>query len=475
MLRNRILFALITNFLLKSIYACTGEDCAVPRKTRGIHFIASIRNLFYNIKNYLFNKPEVTQEKSELAMIYNELLRKQKVVEDMERDLRLGKHINNEPRTIFEDRYQKSAEQLIATHGYLSESHTVLTEDGYMLTIQRVVGDFQQINDRVVILHHGLLGSSEDWLLLGTYWSLPYILVENGFDVWLLNARGNRYSRTHKSKHVDMPDFWDFSWHEMGVYDLPAAIKYIRELTRSSELNFIGHSMGATALLVLLSTRPQYNIVLKSGILLAPLAFMYHAMGPIRMFANFYKNNGYHSLAFLGQREFMRDMVFPQQIIEKYCKNQSRSCLNPLLLLGNGGSGAWRPRVLQDVMTHYPAGGSMKTILHYVQLVCSGYFHKFNYQNKGNRRKYGNDTPALYNLRGITLPLALFTSSSDWLSTVSDIQTLLSLLQDVTIHHVVKADNFGHFDFLWSPDAPELIYNFILPLLHDRFPRRNKV
>jgi len=35
-----------------------------------------------------------------------------------------------------------------------------------------------------------------------------------------------------------------FSWHEMGVYDLPANFDYILGTTGAEDLYYVGHSMG---------------------------------------------------------------------------------------------------------------------------------------------------------------------------------------------------------------------------------------
>ena len=51
--------------------------------------------------------------------------------------------------------------------------------------------------------------------------SLGFILADNGYDVWINNSRGNRYSRSHVflDPDVDKHKFWDYSFEDMGRYD----------------------------------------------------------------------------------------------------------------------------------------------------------------------------------------------------------------------------------------------------------------
>jgi len=50
--------------------------------------------------------------------------------------------------------------------------------------------------------------------------------------VWLANLRGVApYGRQHIDLTDVMADFWRFSFHEHGAYDLPAIIDHMAEVT----------------------------------------------------------------------------------------------------------------------------------------------------------------------------------------------------------------------------------------------------
>lgn len=82
----------------------------------------------------------------------------------------------------------------------------------------------------VVILQHGLMDSCASWILNGAN-SLAFILADLGYDVWMNNTRGNRYSRHHiymePDNDMDKASFWDYSFEEMAKYDQPALFKFV--------------------------------------------------------------------------------------------------------------------------------------------------------------------------------------------------------------------------------------------------------
>ena len=88
--------------------------------------------------------------------------------------------------------------ELASIHGYTHEEHVVLTKDGYLLGLHRLPSKKGQhrsnpgrsTGNPVVYLHHGLLMNSEVWLCLtDAPRALPFVLVEQGYDVWFGNNR----------------------------------------------------------------------------------------------------------------------------------------------------------------------------------------------------------------------------------------------------------------------------------------------
>lgn len=89
------------------------------------------------------------------------------------------------------------------------------------------------------------------------------------------NDRGNEYSRNHTMLNPDNDSqFWNYTWHEIGVYDLSASMDYILKHTNKIQLFYVGSSQGCTTMYVLLSVMPEYNDKIAVYVHLAPVAYM---------------------------------------------------------------------------------------------------------------------------------------------------------------------------------------------------------
>lgn len=172
---------------------------------------------------------------------------------------------------------------MLRKYGYWAENHRVVTPDGYILNVHRCLGgpvSPPRANKPVAFLMHGMLSSSADYVIMGPQVSLVYMLSDLGYDVWMGNSRGNRYANTHVSLNNETKEYWDFSWHEIGTIDVPAMIDYALAHTGQAKLHYVGHSMGTTAYLVMISERPTYGSKILSSQLLAPAAYMHNVKSP---------------------------------------------------------------------------------------------------------------------------------------------------------------------------------------------------
>lgn len=176
-----------------------------------------------------------------------------------------------------------NAIERIINDGYPVEVHHIRTEDGYILEVHRIPKKHSPRS--VVLILHGFIASSENFLCNGANISLGYQISDAGFDVWLGNFRGNTYSRNHMFLSPDSIEFWNYSFHEHGIYDIPAMIDYILSNTSMEYLHYIGHSMGTTAFLILNSEKPQYNQKIRSANLLAPIGYISNSISPLIKFA----------------------------------------------------------------------------------------------------------------------------------------------------------------------------------------------
>lgn len=80
----------------------------------------------------------------------------------------------------------------------------------------------------VVFLQHGLADSCDSWIINFKEKAPAYVAAEAGYDIWLGNNRGNKYSQQHvKWDSTEDHEYWVYSFAELGKYDLPAFIKHV--------------------------------------------------------------------------------------------------------------------------------------------------------------------------------------------------------------------------------------------------------
>ncbi|KAJ9591512.1 hypothetical protein L9F63_001949, partial [Diploptera punctata] len=254
---------------------------------------------------------------------------------------------------------------------------------------------FEMSGKPAVFLQHGVLASSLDWVLTGPSKALGYKLSDAGYDVWMGNLRGTIYSAKHKKYNVSQPEF--------GT-----------TVTGHHNLYFLGHSMGATIAVVMLSEKPQYNDKLKITILLAPVIRMKYTTSIFRHSAPLWKSLQ-KMISFSGLRGFPPNPETIQSRLEPVCEELffgRRFCANVLHVLA-GYSRLLNHTLLPVLFGHYPTQTSTRTLSHFLQGMNSGIFRKFDYGPEENMALYNSSEPPQYDLEKIVSPVAIFCGDSD--------------------------------------------------------------
>uniref|UniRef100_A0A2A4IVE2 Lipase n=1 Tax=Heliothis virescens TaxID=7102 RepID=A0A2A4IVE2_HELVI len=355
---------------------------------------------------------------------------------------------------------------LIRKYGYPCEIHRVYTEDKYILEMHRIPG--KSPNAPVVLLQHGLLSSSAEWVLMTPGRGLAYILADAGYDVWMGNARGNTYSRNHASVKPTSSSFWNFSWHEIGYYDLPAMIDYVIRETGVPRIQYIGFSQGTTVFWVLMSTRPEYNDKVIAMQALAPVAYVGNIRSPLIKAIAPFTNSLEIVFKLLGTNEILPNGKINELAGQSLCLEEAITqplCTNLLFLICGFNSEQLNATMLPVVMGHTPAGASTRQFIHFGQLYKSGKFVQFDHGWLTNKRKYGTYKPPAYDLQNIKTPVFLHYADNDWLSTPKDVKKLAQEIPTAIGLFRVPLSKFNHLDFVFAINATELIYDRLLNIM----------
>ncbi|XP_075149495.1 lipase 3-like [Haematobia irritans] len=376
----------------------------------------------------------------------------------------------------------KKTDDRIHNAGYSSESYEIFTKDGYGLKIFRITGLLAQ-NDKatnssdvntkpVVLLMHGLTSSSDCWVIAGLKNSLAFELVDQGYDVWLGNNRGNNYGKNHLNISSNDREFWRFTFHEIGTIDLPTMIDFILEKTQKEQLHYIGHSQGTTSAMALLSTLPEYNKKMKSICFLAPVAFLDNV--------NSYLVRALSGLlgiytplhAFLGDTVVYGQRFIRQLLGFERCRGHDANpkiCSFLIYRLYGGYSAYLDEVMLPDLFDSHPSTASLHQALHYMQIRHTGKFLHYNLGSSENQRRYNQSKPPEYNLTNINprFPIQLFYSDYDNLASKKDAEKIADILGNRSSSHFIDIEYFAHIDFILGSQKENTVNRPIIEIIKE--------
>ncbi|CEP18704.1 hypothetical protein [Parasitella parasitica] len=402
--------------------------------------------------------------------------------------------------------FASTFEEMISYWGYGYEEHFVRTRDQYLLCLHRINQDKRATQEQmrknaasdrihengatitnqinkfkkntktayqrkpVVLLYHGLTLTSEVWISnIEEKRNLALYLTDQGYDVWMGNARGNKYSQSHLTKNPKNDDFWEFSINEFAMFDMPDTIDYILQKTGAPDLTYIGFSQGTAQAFGGLSINPELNEKVNLFIAMAPAASPKGFSHPL--LDGFVKAAPSIIYFLLGRKIFLKSVVFWQRIISPpifvklidgavhflfgwHCKNMSED---------------------QKLVSyqHLFSMTSVKSIVHWFQIIGSGRFQMYDETPSllpwSTVNTVIDHLPPKFPTKQITTPIAIFYGSAD---TLVDFDTLKNNLPPLP--YIKSIHGWEHMDFLWGRGLEHKVYPDILKLLeHFNYPLTN--
>ncbi|XP_032674155.1 lipase 3-like [Odontomachus brunneus] len=368
---------------------------------------------------------------------------------------------------------------MVEQYGYPAEEHNVTTEDGYNLKIHRIPESPLSRNKRkkknVVFIQHGILSSSDSWVVFGPDKDLPFLLADEGYDVWLGNVRGNSYGRSHINMTVYDHQFWEFSFHESAMLDLPVIFDYILNHTGQENMHYVGYSMGTSMLFVLLSMKPEYNAKIKLATCLAPVAFWKEVSPTFRQISDTLPVVKEH-LARHNIYDIFSQSVGSITLSSTLCHDKAITqslCVAIYFFIVGADPPQLNVTALPYLLSHFPAGTSVQTLYHYYQNMYVDNFQTYDYGPVGNYEHYKQKTPISYDLKKVIAPIVLFYSINDKIVRKTNVLELMKHLPNVILTEEVPYELFNHADYLWGIDTKTLIYDRMIEIIQ-RFDANNK-
>lgn len=376
----------------------------------------------------------------------------------------------------------RTCQDVITELGYPYEAIHVITDDGYILLLERIP---RRDSRKAVYLQHGVLDSSMGWVCNGVVGSPAFAAFDQGYDVFLGNFRG-LVSREHVDRNISSRQYWRYSINEHGTKDIPAMIEKIHEV-KTSELKLrypefdeensdeqpynlcaICHSLGGAGILMYVITRriEQKPHRFSRLILLSPAGFhddsnlaftliehIFLALAPIIVKI---------VPAFYIPTRFFR-MLLNKLARDFHNYPAVGGLVQTLMSYVVGGDSSNWVGVLG--LPHYNMndmpGVSFYVALHMAQMKRTGKFRMFDYGNPdANLQVYGSPEPVdlgeYFDL--IDIPVDLVAGRKDKVIRPSMVRKYYNLMEAAGVEVSYNEYEYAHLDFTFSHREELLAY-----------------
>ncbi|CAM9367016.1 unnamed protein product [Ascophyllum nodosum] len=368
---------------------------------------------------------------------------------------------------------RRTARELVEAEGFRLEDHHAVTADGFVLVMHRVLDpDRVRISATssdaashrpVVLLMHGLMQDSESLLCGGRDHSLALRLAAAGFDVFLGNARGNRYSHKHLRLSPQTSDaYWNFSIDELASFDTPAMVEQTLKASGQSKLCYIGFSQGSAQAFAAFSSNNDLLDKICLFVALSPAARANH-LSPSLLLSLVQANLRQVFIYLLFGRRRMVPVALTWQRI------MSREFFITTIDVAVGYLFSWKASQASvsmkrkfELYPHIYSYTSVKCVVHWFQMMYSGRLCMFA---DSSAAQY---IPVTYDVRRISCPVVLVHGGSDQLV---EVETLKDTLPNLVVS--IREEAYEHLDTMWADTAKDTVFPKVEALIRRFWPATN--
>lgn len=359
---------------------------------------------------------------------------------------------------------------IVEKYGYIYEEYKLTTTDGYINTIYRIPGKQGKpvTPKKPIMLLHGIADTAFTFFHMKEK-SIPFLLIEEGYDVWLPNIRGNYLSHDHKEYSYRRINgkYWDFSLDDLVDYDIPETIEFIKAKTGYAKISYIGHSQGTCLFLLSYMKDPKY---MKDSI------EKFIALGPVTSLANVKSDivdlaAKYHVFLRdylpIKRMFYFNDFIHTLQVIfAKVFPNLMQSLME--FQFGLEPTNLTDYSKITDWFYVFPGGCSKKVMLHWLQSYRMKKWTKFDFGEEKNLEKYGSINPPEYNednYKKWDIPSVFTYSENDPFGAPQDLLNFYNKVENKEYVTLLDAKKFNHIDVFSSYALFDNIIPYILNFL----------
>jgi lysosomal acid lipase/cholesteryl ester hydrolase len=264
--------------------------------------------------------------------------------------------------------------------------------------------------------------------------------------MWFASFRGSVYS-----SHVDLtekdPDYWDYSFDEFALFDIPTVIEYVIKATNYQKVAVLAHSQGTLSMFG--------SLIFKSAELESKVS-VYAALSPVfrvdhlaiaGIFKYFFlESNIFDILEKFGVYTIFRRNKVLSDALYGICAVTPKLCQWFVDLLCSSVVAPYdNLEAYKYLAYHMPNSFTIKNIRQFRQIYQSKGVYMYDFGIPENTRIYGTNKPPMYDISNIaSIPIGLFREKYDRFTTEPDFIYLHDALKERGVLKYSSVYEGGH-------------------------------